>query len=87
MGNRVRNVGDWDAASSRANAPGCNASCHGFPEILLTEQEVGRRLRLSRSALFTLRQTGRIGYVRFGTSIRYRVGDVVRFIEENAHNG
>ena len=58
-----------------------------LPEFLLTEAEVLKRLRLSRSSLFTLRAQGRIGYCRFGASIRYRVADVTRFIEENAHNG
>lgn len=58
-----------------------------FSEKLLTEAEVGRRLRLSRSALFTLRQTGRIGYCRFGASIRYRVADVAAFIERSRHHG
>jgi len=69
---------------SRANQAIATPVAYDFSENLLTEVEVTRRLRLSRSTLFTLRRDGKIGYVQVGTSIRYRVRDVVRFIEENA---
>lgn len=85
--NQVGKLGDWGPASSRAGRAIATAVEQEFSEKLLTEVEVGRRLRLSRATLFTLRRSGKIGYVQVGTSIRYRIGDVVRFIEENAHNG
>lgn len=53
----------------------------------LTESEVAKRLRISRSALFTLRKTGRLRYVTIGRTIRYSRYDLGRFIEENSRNG
>jgi excisionase family DNA binding protein len=85
--NQVRNRGDWVRVSSRPGSAIATVAEQEISEKLLTEVEVARRLRLSRSTLFTLRRTGKIGYVQVGTSIRYRAADVRRFIEENAHNG
>lgn len=76
------------AEQKSQNSPAENSGARSIEEIhLLTEREVSKRLRLSRSALFTLRQTGRIGYVRFGASIRYRVQDVVAFVEGSRQHG
>ena len=85
--NQVRSRGDWGPIISHGGSATASVAAQDFPEKLLTEVEVARRLRLSRSTLFTLRRSGKIGYVQVGTSIRYRLADVRRFIEENAHNG
>jgi excisionase family DNA binding protein len=54
-----------------------------IPEPLLTVAEVSARLKLSRSFVYGLLQSGTISSVRIGRSRRVRPQDLETFIEKN----
>lgn len=55
----------------RATLPDTRSVADSSP-LLLTEREAADQLRMSVRSLFTLRKSGKIGYVPFGVSgVRY----------------
>jgi excisionase family DNA binding protein len=48
---------------------------------LLTEQQAAKVLKMSYSKIKYLRQQGKIGFVRFGCSIRYKLSQLQKFVE------
>jgi excisionase family DNA binding protein len=48
---------------------------------LLTEKEAAKVLKMSYSKIKSLRQQKKIGFVRFGCSIRYKISQLQKFIE------
>ncbi len=48
-------------------------------DILLTEREAARVLRLSTRTLLTLRKTGQLPFVRVGAAVRYRAASLEKW--------
>jgi excisionase family DNA binding protein len=48
---------------------------------LLTEKEAAKVLKMSYSKIKSLRQQKKIGFVRFGCSIRYKLTQLQKFVE------
>jgi excisionase family DNA binding protein len=48
---------------------------------LLTEQQAAKVLKMSYSKIKYLRKQGKIGFVRFGCSIRYKISQLQKFVE------
>ncbi len=48
---------------------------------LLTEQQAAKVLKMSYSKIKYLRKQGKIGFVRFGCSIRYKLSQLQKFVE------
>jgi hypothetical protein len=56
----------------------------GADETLLTEQQVAARWQVSAKTLRNARVTGRLlGFVKIGSSVRYRLSDVIAFEKQN----
>lgn len=51
-------------------------------KMLLTSREAAKLLSISERSLWTLTKTGRIAVVKIGSSKRYAVNDLQRFIVE-----
>ena len=49
--------------------------------VLLTEPELADMLKTSQRSVRKARQSGALPYVRFGRLVRYRLDDVVEFLE------
>jgi len=53
-----------------------------LPEpLLISAKHAARLLSISERHLYTLTQRGELGCVRMGRSVRYRTGDIQRFID------
>ncbi len=51
-------------------------------QTLLTIEQVGKRLQLSRSKIYALIGEGRLKTVKIGTAARIRSGDIDEFIAQ-----
>ena len=59
-------------------------------QLLLTEREVGEQLRLGRSTVRRLMDTGQLAPIRIGRSLRFAATDVQAYIarlREEAQDG
>jgi excisionase family DNA binding protein len=56
-------------------------------ELLLTEAEAAKSLKLSRHYLFTLRRQGQIPYVPFGRAVRYRPEQLRAWLASRTRGG
>ena len=54
---------------------------------LLSPEEVGEKLGLSRSHVYTLATAGKIRSIKFGRAVRFDPKDVDRFIREHRREG
>jgi len=51
--------------------------------IVLPEEQAGPFIGRSKRAMFNLRKSGRIPYIRNGSRIGYLVNDLKMFVEQN----
>ena len=54
-------------------------------EKLFRVQEAADILRVSKSGLYAMVASKKIGHVRLGCRVLFREGDLERFVEENAY--
>lgn len=52
-------------------------------ESFYTDEELSRKLKISRSCLQDYRDAGRIPYIKLGGKILYRSSDIEMLLEEN----
>lgn len=53
------------------------------PKLAYPEPEAARLLGISERTLFTLRQEGRIAYVKLGARVLYRAAALRQFLRDN----
>lgn len=53
-------------------------------KLLLTEVEAAKQLQFSPAKLAGLRKAGKIGYLRSGRLVRYRIDDLTAWIAAHA---
>jgi len=54
-------------------------------ESFYTDEELSKKLKLSRRSLQDYRNEGRIPYIKLGGKILYRASDIERLLEEGYH--
>ena len=54
-------------------------------EPLLTVEDLSKKLKLSRSAVYALKE--KVGYLKIGGAVRFRLEDILRFLESCRVNG
>jgi len=51
---------------------------------ILTIPEVAKYLKMSKSKIYALVQTGRIPYIRIGKNVRVKEGELQKWLENNS---
>jgi len=56
----------------------------GKMDNILTIPEVAKYLKMSKSKIYALVQTGRIPYIRIGKNVRVKEGELQKWLENNS---
>ena len=75
--------GAADSVSQRDRAPICSEVAQGF----MTVEEVGAFLRLGRSSVYKLMDSGEISHAKFGTARRIPRRSVIEFAAQRLRGG
>ena len=52
-------------------------------EVFMSEEEVCKRLRISRSALYVYRTQGLLSYIQLSARVIYRESDIQKLLDDN----